>query len=175
MHRLLPALLLLGCPGDTPDETVDAQVAAQVDCQLGIADGDGDGFSAMDADGALEMLQGFQGFLVVLPRVRVEAPAEPMDLSFSVELAGEAPFGGVQLATPLFEAGDGGSVTDDIVVFLTPTDISHFKDRPATLSVRLDSAAHTCLVQREVLLVDRDVCVHAGDDPVCPDAGVDGG
>ncbi len=120
------------------------------------------------------MLQGFQGFLVVLPRIRVQAPPALMNAHFAVELDGEAPFGASQVDTELFALEADRSETDDIVVFLTPTDVSHFRDREALLIIRLENRAHTCTVSQRVLLVDHDVCVHATDEPVCPDAGVDG-
>lgn len=174
MRRVLPLLLLCGCPDDTPTEDLDAPAPEAVACELGLRGPDGE-YQQMGDEPELEMLQGFQGFLVVLPRIRIEAPPALMHAHFGVELDGERPFGGSQLDTELFPLAAGQSETDDIVVFLTPTDVSHFKDREATLTIRLENQTHTCTVQRRVTLVDHDVCVHASDEPVCPDAGVDGG
>ncbi len=171
MVRFIPLLLLplLACD-DTTEDAPDAAPAEEVACTLGLGMAEGE-FETLDAEGALELLQGFQGLLVVLPRMRVEGPAAPMDAAFSVKLEGEAPFGGAQADTLLFEA-QGASVTEDIVVFMSPTDISLFKDKRADLTIKLSNVEHTCTVQREVLLVDRETCIHATDDPVCPDAGV---
>ncbi len=171
MWRLFPLLLLLGCPDEGTPEEPDAPPATEVACELGLREGDR-GFAPMGAAPELEMLQGFQGFLVILPRIRLEGPVALMNAHFGVALDGEAPFGGAQLDTELFGDGASHAVTDDIVVFLTPTDVSHFKDREAELTIRLENRTHTCTVSRRVLLVDHDVCVHAADEPVCPDGGV---
>lgn len=151
----------------------DAGERRAIECELGHGDGER-GFRPLAEPGEYEMLLGFQGFLVILPRLKVSEDVGMADAKFSVAIDGDPTFGGIQPGTVLFridpsDPNDAGAVTEDIVVFLSPIDVGHFKDRIATLTIKFENDDATCTVQREVRLVDHDVCVHANDEPVCPD------
>ena len=60
-----------------------------------------------------------------------------------------------------------GLVSEDILLFLTPSDIGYFTGRQATLTTRLFNDTTTCIATAEVLLVDEDDCIHATDEVVC--------
>lgn len=160
-------MLLYACDtGGSETHEAPAPPRTVVACDLGHRQGS-EPFVPFGDDGELELRVGFQGFLVVTPRVRAEPSLlGRVDVTYSVRVDGEPPFGSVQPDTEVAVAGEDG-VSEDIVVLLTPSDIGHFEDRMATLGVRLVADTVECTASARVRLVDHDDCIHADGDARC--------
>lgn len=162
-------LTVAGCDDGGDDAAVrDAEIPRrEVTCVLGVPLAVGP-FAPLADAGTLELYVGFQGFLVVTPRLWMAEPGPlTVEVRTSIELDGEQPFGGVLVDTELAPDGAGGAVSGDLVLFLTPSELGHFKDRSARLAVRVIGAQIECTAEVRIRFVDEDNCIHADDAPVC--------
>lgn len=167
-----------GCDGGggAPASEDTSQPPSPYACEVGHRDADGRFVALADGD-RIELELGFQGFLFVEVCARTFDPSPP-DRSLAtavIEVADRPPVGVQQSEVGFSSAPDGGRVSDDVLIYLSPSTISYFADRRGELSLRLAGDQLECTTAGSILLVDDDPCIHTGDVPICPDDDRDAG
>ena len=157
----LLAAALCGCPsGDDDDEPFP--------CEAGTLTEEGAFVPLLDGDRA-ELVLGFQGFLFVELRARADDPPRRTAASMRITVAGDPPAGSSQNEVDFVAAPGGGFVSDPVLVFLDGSAPEGYVGRTAEVAVALAGEGRRCVMERSVLLVDDDPCVHTDGEPVCPD------
>ena len=172
---LAAALCLLiwsGCASEASSADEPDKPKLPFTCTLGLP-GSERGFHALGPSSEGELMMGFQGFLVVEMRILAdaEAPAEGR-ARVAITVDGEAPFQSIPDRLHFSEApadmGAGFSQTDIFPLRLESGQIGAFRDRMATISIRVESDERFCVDQGPLRFVDHDKCLHTGETPVCP-------
>ncbi len=133
------------------------------DCVLGVQDESGDLVLLADDD-PVEMVLGFQGFLFVDLAAEGDAPDGIYVVGAQIDPEGMDPIN----STAATEFEDG--VARDMMVFLEASQLTELTDRPATITVRLESDRDVCVTSSHVVLIDADTCVHDSEEDPCEEA-----
>lgn len=153
-------------PADTIDDTGPSEPFA---CELGHTDAERRFHPAPDGT-SVELMLGFQGFMLVELMLRTREPAvEVAEGRANVSVGADAPFdtglGEIALGPP---DAEGWRYSQVFPLLFPSAEVGAFKDRDAAVVLRIDDGRRACLVQVALHLVDEDRCVHTGADVSCP-------
>jgi hypothetical protein len=166
---LAASLVAWGCSTEAPSETGSPAEKLSYTCELGTIDGAG--FTPVNERGTLELMMGFQGFVLVSLAVRTDAPPDDSSLAtYGITIDGTDPVGGQQPEVR-FADGGSGAVSDEVLAFFTGNYVSYYAGRSAHAALRVESETALCIAEADAVLVDDDPCIHTGGEPDCPDTG----
>lgn len=152
------ALALAGCPGPVDPN----RELTEVSCTLGTVD-DAGAFHLLEAGADLELILGFQGFLLLITHLGSEDMDSNATATTSLEMEGHEPSGGSQ---PALSFSNG--VSSELLFFLPSSNVAAYVGNSAALAVRLEDQDHFCIATATVTLVDEDECIHVDGPDVCP-------
>lgn len=157
--------MLLGCDPSGAGDTGSEVPLASYSCELGTLGTDG-WVSLADA-GTVELMLGFQGFVLASLAVRADGPPEGLSrAAYGLEIEGTDPVSGSQP-----DVGFSGGESDEVLAFFTGNYVSYYVGRSAHVALRLTSATAECVAEGDAVLVDDDPCIHTGGEPDCPEGG----
>ncbi len=157
--------LAAGCSSDGAGAGDTAQPSV-VRCELGTTDPTGVSFAALAEGGDVELTRGFQGYLLILLRLRCEGAA-PRRTGLTISASrDEGP--ARDSAHPGLRwdpAADGSSLSESFEVWLTPALVPEFVGRTGWVEIAAFDTkdAEICRVRRAVRFVDEDICMHFED------------
>lgn len=178
-HRMATLLLVcslgLSCCGEPlpSSPTLDA-LAGEDDqvmlCGFAVTTEDGKTTRHLDDGDEVELLKGYQGYLLVQVRAHLwGAVSREVQLRVSGAKDGGPSFATVVPARTPIAATDGHLRTTPLEIWLTPADPFAFRDQLGTLTLQAKGAGRTCTRTVKVRFVDKTFCVHHDDGSVvCP-------
>lgn len=162
---LLGLVTAAACADDASKGGSDA-TATEVRCELGTTDLSGTSFLPLAEGGDVELTRGFQGYLLILLRMRCEG-AGPRRTGLTIAASrDEGPVrDSVHPGLRWEPAADGSSLSDSFEVWLTPALVPEFIGRTGWVEIAaIDAVDHEiCKVRRAVRFVDDDICMHFED------------
>lgn len=170
---LVGAALGTACEPDpgpaSGDATSDvADVRPTIACAFGRRTLD-DRFVPLGDGAELELVMGFQGFLLVEVAVSVPGDAPGRGTAKLALTVTDQPQNALVQPEVCFTAlAAGGWVSDRLVILLNPPVTSQYVDRDAVLSARLELPAGDCVGTTSLRLVDRNPCPQANPEAACP-------
>jgi|GEM_PF-2167770 len=170
---LVVLVALAGCPPSTPAPTLDAGPCA---LQVSLGTGSRSAFTGLDDDDAVQVVHGFQGFLMLRLSLAVEGTAaSTVEVAWHIEVPDTLTtvdqrdsFAPLSLTT-----GNAG-VVEDWLVFFNDALASNLIGHAANVQVIVHAGACTGGAQVRIALRDDNPCIDP--DASVPDAGtLDGG
>ena len=156
----------LSCTAEPSEATTDNGDVSDVRCELGTTDAAGETFTLLAEGGDVELTRGFQGYLLILLRIRCEgAGLRRTGLAISAS-RDEGPIRDSAHPGLRWEpAADGSSLSEAFEVWLTPALVAEFVGRLGWVEIAaLDvSDGEISRVRRAVRFVDDHICMHFED------------
>lgn len=169
----LVLVALMGCKPTAPPATLDAGPCT---LQVTLGTGDRTSFAALGDDERVQVVHGFQGFLMLRLSLAVEGASAPtVDIAWHIDVAETGVLVDQRDShAPLVAMSGGTGVVEDWLVFFNDALASDLIGRAAEVEVIVHAGACTGGARARIALRDDNPCIDP--DASVPDAGtLDGG
>ncbi len=162
---LLGLWFAVGCVDqDAPDAAANA-VAPQ--CEIGTLD-ENDVFIPQQDGGTVELVVGYQGFMLIIVRAHTEVGALPElpKVKMTVEREGGEPSVSTVVRAAINKDAKGHDVTESLEMWLYPPAPGEFNGKSGSLQLDLYGRGSDCSAKVNVKFIDEELCKHSEDGSV---------
>ena len=171
VSRLVVAMMALQAACTDASVATSADAGGSPTCRIGSLGEDGT-FNAWQDGGHAELVVGFQGFMLLIARVRAQSgqlPAKPK-VRMTIDREGGEPSLTTLAHCGIHQDASGQDITETLEMWLYPPDPAVFEGKTGHVKVELFGREAECTAEVDVKFADAELCKHTEDGKVfCAD------